>query len=108
MDNLLTVHFHSMHGDYSRYSMWKWLDGYWGEEAHFSREDDFGLVGQVTSPSNRFIDSVNLLVKFLSSESHIKGMLVATFETMASQGYLFRIINSWITFNYPNSIGSIP
>lgn len=35
MDNLLTVHFHSMHGDYSRYSMWKWLDGYWGEEAHF-------------------------------------------------------------------------
>ena len=63
MDNLLTVHFHSMHGDYSRYSMWKWLDGYWGEEAHFSREDDFGLVGQVTSPSNRFIDSVNLLVK---------------------------------------------
>ena len=57
MDNLLTVHFHSMHGDYSRYSMWKWLDGYWGEEAHFSREDDFGLVGQVTSPSNRFIDS---------------------------------------------------
>lgn len=49
MDNLLTVHFHSMHGDYSRYSMWKWLDGYWGEEAHFSREDDFGLVGQVTS-----------------------------------------------------------
>ena len=51
MDNLLTVHFHSMHGDYSRYSMWKWLDGYWGEEAHFSREDDFGLVGQVTSPS---------------------------------------------------------
>jgi len=38
--------------------MWKWLDGYWGEEAHFSREDDFGLVGQVTSPSNRFIDSV--------------------------------------------------
>ena len=52
-----------MHGDYSRYSMWKWLDCYWGEEAHFSREDDFGLVGQVTSPSNRFIDSVNLLVK---------------------------------------------
>lgn len=35
MDNLLTVHFHNMHGDYSRYSMWKWLDGYWGEEAHF-------------------------------------------------------------------------
>ena len=63
MDNLLTVHFHSMHGDYSRYSMWKWLDGYWGEEAHFSREDDFGLVGQVTSPSNRFIDSVNLWSK---------------------------------------------
>ena len=31
MDNLLTVHFHSMHGDYSRYSMWKWLDGYWGD-----------------------------------------------------------------------------
>lgn len=63
MDNLLTVHFHSMHGDYSRYSMWKWLDGYWGEEAHFSREDDFGLVGQLTFPANRFIDYVNLLVK---------------------------------------------
>ena len=63
MDNLLTVHFHSMHGDYSRYSMWKWLDGYWGEEAHFSREDDFGLVGQLTFPANRFIDSVNLLIK---------------------------------------------
>lgn len=63
MDNLLTVHFHSMHGDYSRYSMWKWLDGYWGEEAHFSRKDDFGLVGQLTFPANRFIDSVNLLVK---------------------------------------------
>lgn len=63
MDNLLTVHFHSMHGDYSRYSMWKWVDGYWGEEEHFSREDDFGLVGQLTFPANRFIDSVNLLVK---------------------------------------------
>ena len=63
MDNLLTVHFHSMHGDYSKYSMWKWLDGYWGEEAHFSREDDFGLVGQLTFPANRFIDYVNLLVK---------------------------------------------
>lgn len=72
MDNLLTVHFHSMHGDYSRYSMWKWLDCYWGEEAHFSREDDFGLVGQVTSPSNRFINSVNLLVKTedWSSQTH--------------------------------------
>ena len=34
-----------------------------GRRSHFSREDDFGLVGQVTSPSNRFIDSVNLLVK---------------------------------------------
>lgn len=63
MDNLLTVHFHSMHGDYSRYNMWKWLDGYWGEEAYFSREDDFGLVGQLTFPANRFIDYVNLLVK---------------------------------------------
>ena len=63
MDNLLTVHFHSMHGDYSRYNMWKWLDGYWGEEAYFSREDDFGLVGQLTFPDNRFIDYVNLLVK---------------------------------------------
>ena len=63
MDNLLTVHFHSMHGDYSRYNMWKWLDGYWGEEAYFSREDDFGLVGQLTFPANRFIDYVNLLIK---------------------------------------------
>ncbi len=63
MDNLLTVHFHSMHGDYSRYNIWKWLDGYWGEEAYFSREDDFGLVGQLTFPANRFIDYVNLLVK---------------------------------------------
>ena len=48
MDNLLTVHFHSMHGDYSRYSMWKWLDGYWGEEAHFSREDDFDQSSVLT------------------------------------------------------------
>ena len=35
MDNLLTVHFHSMHGDYSRYSMWKWLDGYWAKKPIF-------------------------------------------------------------------------
>ena len=34
-----------------------------GEEDHFSREDDFGLVGQLTFPANRFIDSVNLLIK---------------------------------------------
>ena len=62
MDNLLTVHFHSMHGDYSRYNVEvaRWL---LGEEDHFSREDDFGLVGQLTFPANRFIDSVNLLIK---------------------------------------------
>ena len=63
MDNLLTVHFHSMHGDYSRYSMWKWLDGYWAKKTIFLVEDDFGLVGQLTFPANRFIDSVNLLIK---------------------------------------------
>ena len=35
MDNLLTVHFHSMHGDYSRYSMWKWLDGCGAKQPFF-------------------------------------------------------------------------
>ncbi len=51
MDNLLTVHFHSMHGDYSdmKYvEVARWL---WGEKRPFLREDDFGLDGRVTSPS---------------------------------------------------------
>ena len=35
MDNRVIVHFHSMHGEYSKYSMWRWLDGYWGKDAFF-------------------------------------------------------------------------
>ncbi len=69
MDNLLTVHF-IVHGDYSRYSMWKWLDGYWGERGPFSREDDFG-VGQVTSPTQSFTSSVSFLVKTDWSSKHM-------------------------------------
>lgn len=35
MDNRVIVHFHSMNGEYSKYSMWRWLDGYWGKDAFF-------------------------------------------------------------------------
>nr|WP_239551654.1 type I pullulanase [Streptococcus saliviloxodontae] len=43
--------------------MWKWIDGYWGEDASFTGEDDFGVFGEITYPSDRFLDSVHLLVK---------------------------------------------
>lgn len=72
MDNRVIVHFHSMNGEYSKYSMWRWLDGYWGKDAFFSGQDDFGLIGEVSFPASRFIDSVNLLVKSgnWSSQTH--------------------------------------
>lgn len=63
MENQLSVHFHSKDGDERRYSMWKWLDGYWGQDASFSGRDDFGLYGEITFPANRFMTPVNLLVK---------------------------------------------
>ncbi|MFC6995403.1 type I pullulanase [Streptococcus loxodontisalivarius] len=43
--------------------MWKWIDGYWGEDAYFSDLDDFGAIGQISYPADRFLDSVHLLVK---------------------------------------------
>ena len=57
------VHFHSKDGDGRHYSMWKWLDGYWGQDASFSGRDDFGLYGQISFPASRFMTLVNLLVK---------------------------------------------
>ncbi|MGT2929743.1 type I pullulanase [Streptococcus dentasini] len=64
--NQLTVHFHSRrkdYSDYSDYSMWKWLDGYWGEDAYFDGQDDFGLIGRISYPFERFANPVHLLVK---------------------------------------------
>ncbi|ERJ74722.1 type I pullulanase [Streptococcus sobrinus] len=63
LKNQITVHFHSRSEHYENYSMWKWLDGYWGEDAFFSGQDDFGLVGQINYPSENFVRQVGLLVK---------------------------------------------
>lgn len=63
LKNQITVHFHTKNEHYQNYSMWKWLDGYWGEDAFFSGQDDFGLVGQINYPSENFVQQVNLLVK---------------------------------------------
>ncbi|MFC3932756.1 type I pullulanase [Streptococcus dentapri] len=63
MENQLTVHFHAKHEKYDGYSMWKWLDGYWGEDANFDDQDDFGLIGKITYPSDHFVHQAHLLVK---------------------------------------------
>lgn len=63
IENQLTVHFHNRQGNYDNYSMWKWLDGYWGEDAQFDNQDDFGLVGKISYPFERFASQVHLLVK---------------------------------------------
>ena len=71
----------------------------------FSREDDFGLVGQVTSPSNRFIDSVNLLVKTEDWSRQTHDYRVRRFLGGCSQCYLIVEGDPTVYYSKQGSLG---
>lgn len=63
MENTVTVHYHSQHGRYFDYSLWKWIDFHEGTDSSFSGFDHFGLVGDVTIDSPFFLEHIYIIIK---------------------------------------------
>ncbi|MCO4480895.1 Pullulanase [Streptococcus infantarius subsp. infantarius] len=63
MKNTVIVHYHSQHGNYFDYSLWKWIDLHEGTDSQFSGFDSFGLVGNLTIDSPFFLEHIYVIVK---------------------------------------------
>ena len=63
MKNIVIVHYHSQHGNYFDYSLWKWIDCHEGTDSQFSGFDSFGLVGNLTIDSPLFLEHIYVIVK---------------------------------------------
>ena len=63
MKNTVIVHYHSQHGNYFDYSLWKWIDFHEGTDSQFSGFDSFGLVGNLTIDSPFFLEHIYVIVK---------------------------------------------
>ena len=63
MKNTVIVHYHSRHGCYFDYSLWKWIDFHEGEDCSFSNFDSFGLVARLDYDSPFSLEHVYVIVK---------------------------------------------